>query len=200
MEDVTGENRLTRYMRPSFEVFAHGGQLSDGGMSGRRIHFDADNNRGYFESGIQVGADTVWVDNNIEFRATRINCFQHSGELQAPLTGDWRIAIAIDDAEDNTIVWTNIDMGDFHIEYMALGVMGLRIMGTHDGYFFYNTHAMSQGSASIELEGRLFNTRFISSGAGIGPDCFDIFFSPRSPIDMESVTGVVVRGIHVPLP
>jgi len=201
MEDVTGENRLTRYMRPSFEVFAHGEQLSDGGASGRRIHFDSENNRGYFESAIRVDGSIAWAGNNIEFRATRIDNFEHSGELLASFTGDWRIDVAIDDdSEETTIVWTNIDMGDFYIEYMALGVMGLRIMGAHDGHFFEDARAMSQGSATIELEGRLFNTRFISSGAGIGPNCFDIFFSPRSPIDMDAVMGVVVRGIHVPLP
>jgi len=203
MEDVTGEKRLTQFMRPDFEVFSHGVQLSDGGGGGRRIHFDETNNRAYFESTILVSADAVWVDGNIEIRAERINNFEHSGQVQSPFSGDWRIDIAVDDTEeDATIIWTNIDMDGFHIEYMALGVMGLRVMGSHDGRFWheYNPSALSLSSASVEHESRLFNQRFISSGAGIGPDCFDVFFSPRTPIDMESVTGVVFEGNHIPLP
>ena len=202
MEDVTGENRLTHFMRPDFEVFSHGEQLSNGGGGGRRIHFDEDNNRLYYESTILVNANTVWPDSNIELRAERINCFEHSGQIQSPFSGDWRIDIAIDDAEDNTIIWTNIEMDGFYIEYMALGVMGLRVMGSHDGRFWheYNPHALSLSSASVEFENRLFNQRFISSGAGVGSDCFDIFLSPRTPIDMDSVTGVVFEGYHIPLP
>ena len=203
MEDVTGENRLTQFMRPDFEVFSHGTQLSNGGGGGRRIHFDQDNNRAYFESTILVSADAVWIDGNIELRAERINNFEHSGQVQSPFLGDWRIDIAIDDTEeDTTIIWTSIDMDGFYIEYMALGVMGLRVMGSHDGRFWheYNLHALSMSSSSIELENRLFNQRFQSSGAGIGPDCFDVFFSPRTPIEVEFVTGVVFDGNFIPLP
>ena len=202
MEDVTGENRITRYMRPGFEVFSGEEQLSDGGMSGRRIHFDVDNNRGYFETSIRVRANAVWEDNNtIGLRARYIKSFEHSGQLQSPFSGEWNIDIVIDDSEkDRTIIWTDIDMGDFYIEYMALGVMGLRVMGSHEGQFFDDSSALSLISSSIELDNRLFNQRFISSGAGIGPDCFDIFFSPRSPIDMDAVIGVVFEGNHIPLP
>jgi len=204
MEDVTGENRLTRHMRPSLDVFSDSVQLSDGGASGRHIHFDESNNRSYFETSIMVDANAAWADNNIiELRARHISCFEHSGQLQNPFSGEWNITVVIDDyEEDRTIIWTDIDMGNFYIEYMALGVMGLRVMGSHNGYFWHenNPNALSLNSATVELENRIFNQRFISSGAGIGPDCFDIFFSPRTPIDMDAVTGVVFEGNFISLP
>jgi len=198
MHDLTGEDRLTRYIRPDFEVFANGELLSNGGSSGRFLHFNEVNNRAYLEVGLQIDANTVWTDNTLELRATNLHCFERSGQLMSAFSGDWRIDISIDDTEEKAIIWTDIATENFHIDYMALSVMGLRIIGTHEGYFLYNRHCLS--SVDIEIENRLSNVRFLGSSGGVGPDCFDFFFSVKSPIDMEAVTGVVVKGVHIPTP
>jgi len=204
MEDVTGEERLTRHIRPDFEVYSDGERLSNGGGGSRRLNFDDVNNRAYFEMSIIVDSDAVWDYDALEVRAEYLNCFEFSGPVRRAFEGDWRLGIRIDYAEDKTIVWTDITVDDMHIEYMALGVMGLRIMGTHSWTEEQWMHAANPPlclrSATVEVENRIRNIRFLSSGSGIGPDHFDIFYTARSPIDMDAVTGVVVNGVHIPLP
>ena len=204
MEDLTGENRLARDIRPDFMVYSDGVSISRGGGGSAPLHFDIENNRSYLEIRLTLDAP-VGPYNALKIHAEVLNCFQHSGQVGRAAEGNWEMEIVIDHAESKTLVWTDICVGDFHIKYMSLGVMGLKIIGTCDWDWdeapYGNDGRSNFISVTIEVDNRIRNIRFRSTGGGQNPaGYFEVFFNAASPIDMDAVTGVIVEGVRIPMP
>ena len=195
IQDISGENRLTRYMWPDLEIYIDNQPASRGAGSSRMLHFDRSNNKAYFEARI-IGKPGIPQADNLEIVGNSIRCTQFSGQVQTPVRyAEWRITVQPSDTTGQVLTWTDIPAGDIHIEYMSLSPLGIQMTGT----FEWNLYtSWPSPSISIETDSPWRNVRITGSGGGIGFDDFDMFFYVDSPVDIETVTAVIVNGVRIP--
>ncbi|MCL2399818.1 MAG: hypothetical protein FWC91_08770 [Defluviitaleaceae bacterium] len=193
MQDITDENRLTRYMWPDIEFYVDGQLSRGGGSSMNRLHFDQANNTSYFEMRI-VGDIGIARAKTLELVGNSINCTQFSGQVQRPVVGEWKLQVNISEPNYQVLSWENVEAVDIHIEYMSLSPLGIQMKGTHEwDAHFHRLHPRVE----IELENRWFNIRPKGSSGGVGLDFFEFFFFTDAPIDVEAVTAVIINGVRV---
>ena len=190
MQDMSGENRLTRHNRPDIEIYIHG-HIMNGPSSTRSLNFDRSTNTAYFEM-IIVGEVGMPRADTLELAANSILCTQHSGQMQRLAEGNWRMTVNTSDAGIEPIVWTDISAGDIHIEYMSLGPFGLQIVGS--GQFGW------ENSIELELYNRRRNIRFDGSGGWRSDEGFGFFSFTNSPIDIDAVSALIIDGERVSIP
>lgn len=222
MQDMTGENRLNRDTWPDFEVFTDGNPVGGAGST-RRLHFDSNENRIYFEKLItgelgipraevlEIGATSVLytgfgldVSRPHQPTATITEEIQtaeptpQAGQMMHHIRGEWRISLNLGEDMHTVLTWTDLQVGDFYIDYMSLTPLGLRFAG--HGYNFLPY--VDRPTVEIELENRRRNLRFRGRSGGLGYDSFEFtFFAERAPIDVDAVTAVIIDGVRItPLP
>ena len=196
IQDITGENRLTRYMWADFYL------ENDPGLGGagsrRRLNFDSATNTVYFESIIRGDLDTP-VENPLEIVATDIMDTQFAGRMQTLASGEWRMQVNTEDTSFQVIDWHDITIqeGQFYIEHMRLTPMGVQILAT--------TYDPNVGSSptdnlnvTIETTGR--NIRPRTASGGFWQTGFDMFMDTQRPVPVEDVTAIIVNGTRVPTP
>ncbi|MCL2204846.1 MAG: hypothetical protein FWB88_13025 [Defluviitaleaceae bacterium] len=192
MQDISGENRITRHMSPDIEFYVDDERMSTGGSTDRLLRFDRSTNTSYRER-LLLGRDDMPQADTIELVITRIDCFEHGGQVRRAFEGEWIIAINANDLGIQPIVWSDVQVGNLDIEYMSLSPFGIQLRGTH-------TYGMANFpiiQASVEFEGIRRNYRFSGSGAGIGDDFFSSFSFADSPIDLDRVTAVIINGKRI---
>ena len=197
MQDIAGENRLSRYKWPDLEIFMDG-QVMHGPSSSRLLHFDRNNNTLYFER-IIAGNIGIPRADTLEIGATSIIYTgpgtAATGQMQTFAQGEWKMQINTSDVGAKVLTWTDIPAGDVHIEYMSLSPLGVQIAAGYidpDSPWGWETPQIE-----IEVEGRWRNIRPSGSGGGGLADDFEIFYSVSSPIDVEAVTAVIVNGTRI---
>ncbi|MCL2420345.1 MAG: hypothetical protein FWD03_00665 [Defluviitaleaceae bacterium] len=202
IQDITGENRLTQYIFPDLEIYMDGQVVSTGGMSSRRLHFDRSTNTAYFEIKVLGDIGIPRLD-NLEIGIDHINGNQFSGQLQRIVEGEWRIQVNTSEADNQTLIWTDIPAGDLHLDYISLSSLGIQVTGTHQWVTDPDAENFVRGwgdfQVEIELENRRRNIRPSGSGGGVGPDDFDFFFFVDAPVDMDAVSAVIVNGVRIPV-
>jgi len=197
MQDITGENRLTRHMLPDLEIYVDG-QIMNGPRTSRRLEFNNATNTSYFETQI-VGEAGMPRADTIELITKSIMCTEHEGQIRTPFRGEWSMTVNTSDLGIQPIVWTNVSVGNIHIEYMSLSPLGVQITGYHTyGTDFPRGMNSPFHDVRIELSNRLFNTRLPGGGGGIGQDSFSIFKFSESPIDMDAVTAIIFNVERIP--
>jgi len=197
MQDISGENRITRHMSPDIEFFVDGVRMSTGASSGRRLRFDRSTNTSYTER-ILLGHDDMPKTDTIELVINHIHCFERSGPMRRAFVGEWVITVNASDLGIQPIVWTDVAVGNRNIEHMSLSPFGIRLSGTHT----YDTDDLASFPhlhVEIEFDGRR-NYGFSGSGGGFGSDCFSSFSFANSPIDLDSVTAVIINGERIAIP
>ena len=193
MQDISGENRLTRHMMPDIEVAVNGEIVSTGAGSGRRLRFDSATNTAYIERIVGVAVGTPRED-AIELVVNNINCFEHGGQVRRAFTGEWRTTVNTSDLGIQPIVWTDVSAGNLHIEYMALTPFGLRLEGSHSyGYVFPFL------DMRLEFENRRRDYTFRGFGGGFSSECFSYSARADSPIDIDDVVAVIIQGERIPV-
>ena len=203
MQDITGENRLSRrYTRPDLEIRIDGQAIS-GASTSRPLHFDRASNTVYYEK-IIVGDIGIPRADTLEIGATSILYFGPSaaatGQIQTFAEGEWLVQVSTSDADNQVLVWADVPAGDVHIEYMSLSPLGVQITGSHDVSMDIIMGGGGNPTVEIEVENRRRNIRPSGSGSGISEDWFDSFFFFDHPIDVEAVTGVIVNGVRLTPP
>jgi len=197
MQDITGENRLSRYTWPDLEVTMEGEAIS-GPASYRRLHFDRANNTVYFEV-IVVGNVGMPRADMLEIGARSISYTgpgtAATGQIQTIAEGQWLAQVSTSDAGNRVLVWQDVPAGDFHIEHMSLSALGVQVMGNHAWDISLGGMA-SWPEVEIEVENRRRNIRPSGSGGGIDVDSFEAFFFVDTPLDVEAVTAVIVNGVR----
>ena len=197
VQDISGENRLTRHMSADLEIFVDG-EFMNGPSSRRSLNFDRATNTRYSEM-IMVGEAGMPKAENIELRVRRIICMEHSGPIRTVIEGDWSMIVNTSDLGLRPITWTDIPAGSIHYEYISLSPFGLQMVGSHS----YDTSDLRNFpffEVEIELENRRRNLRLPGGGGGFGPDCFSNFRFAEAPIDLGMVTAVVINGERIPIP
>ena len=198
MQDITGENRLSRDTWPDLEIFMDG-QAMHGPGSSRILHFDRNSNTLYFERMI-VGDIGIPKADTLEIGATSINYTgpgtAATGQMQTFAEGEWKMQINTSDAGAKVVTWTDIPAGDLHIEYMSLTPLGVQIAAG----FINDIDSDWVPQIEIEVEGRWRNIRPSGSGGGGLANDFEVFYFVNSPIDVEAVTAVIVNGTRITPP
>ena len=197
MQDITGENRLSTHTTPDLEIYGDGQSLSNGAQSSQRLHFNESTNTLYFEVRV-IGNTGIPRLDILEIVAVGVLCFDpardRGGQVYTLASGEWRMQVNTSDTDDQVITWTNIDMPDAHVDYISLNPLGIQINGNHTWDIDQRRNFLE---VEIEVENSRRNIRLLSSGGGIGPDCFDFFFHTDSPLDIETVTAVIVNGFRI---
>ena len=197
MQDISGENRLTRYMSADLEIFIDG-EFMNGPSRRRPLNFDRATNTRYFEM-IMVGEVGMPKAENIELRVGRIICMEHSGPIRTVIEGDWSMIVNTSDLGIRPITWTDIPAGSFYYKYISLSPFGLQMVGSHS----YDTSDLRNFpifQVEIELENRRRNLRMVGGGGGFGADTFSNFQFADTPIDLDMVVAVIINGVRIPVP
>lgn len=198
MQDISGENRITRHMSPDIEFYVDGVRMSTGGSTGRGLSFDRATNTRYSEVILLGQADMPKAD-TIELVINHIRCLERSGPMRRAFEGEWVMTVNTSDLGIQPIVWADVDVGNSNIQHMSLTPFGIRLNGTHS----YETRDMSRFPffvIEIERSSSRRNYRFSSSGGGFGSDCFSSFSFASSPIDLDTVTAVIINGERILVP
>jgi len=191
MQDISGENRLTRYTSHDLEIYVDD-QMLGGARSSRRLNFDSTTNTSYFEI-VLVGEPGLPKADEINLVMTSVQDLEHSGPIQRLIEGDWSLTVNASDLGIKPIVWENVIAGNLQIEHMSLTPFGLQMSGNHT----YGMENFPFFDIRVELENRLFRVRLPGGGAGIGDYTFTAFQFADSPIDLENVTAVVINGTRI---
>ena len=198
MHDLSGENRLTRYMSPDLAIYVDGQRMD--GPSTWQINFNENTNTVYFEMRL-VGEVGMPRAETIELKTTSIVCRENWGQVQRVFEGEWYMTVNTSDLGIQPIVWTDIQSGNLHIEYLSLSPLGLQIAGSHSyGSDFPRGMNSPFQDIRIGFENRWFNTRLRGGGGGIGHDTFSIFIFADSPIEIEYVSAVIFNGERIQVP
>jgi len=196
MQDITGENRLSVHTTPDLEIYGDGQSLSNGAQSSQRLYFNQSTNTLYFEVRVIGDAGIPQLD-TLEIVAVGIMCSdparQRGGQIYTLAAGEWRMEVSTSDTDDQVMSWADIIIEGAHIDYMSLNPLGVQLNGNHTWDI---SERRSVLDVEIEVENRRRNIRLFGGG-GIGPDCFDFFFHTESPIDIDTVTTVVVNGVRI---
>ena len=189
MQDISGENRLTRHHMPDMEIYVDGRMMSGG--STRRLSFDSSTNSSYFEMIIfgEAGMPRMYA---LELVANSILCLRHSGQLQRLTEGYWRVIASTSDMGIEPITWMSVWAGDIYIEYMSLTPFGLQLSGRGEV-----DPASVWHETEVELRNRRRNIRFTGGGGGFAPDEFNAFWHVSSPIDLDAVEAVIFNGERI---
>ena len=197
MQDTTGENRLSVHTTPDLEIYGDGQSLSNGAQSSQRLYFNKSTNTLYFEVRVIGDAGIPRLD-NLEIVAVGIMCFDpardRGGQVYTLASGEWRMEVYTSDTDDQVISWADISITDAHIDYMSLNPLGIQINGSHT-WDINERRAIPE--IEIEVENRRRNIRLNTGGGGMGSNSFDFFFHTESPLDIETVTGVIVNGVRI---
>jgi len=198
MQDVNGENRLSRDTWPDLEIFMDGEEIS-GPSSYRLLHFDRVSNTVYFEIIMATGSGIPKAD-TLEIGARSIAYTgpgtAATGRIQTITEGEWLVRVNTNDADNRVLVWTDIPADNLHIEYLSLSALGVQIVGRHEWELSAGIW-MHWPEIEIEVENRRRNIRPSGSGGGTGEDFFEAFFFVDSPIGVEAVTAVIVDGVRI---
>lgn len=197
LQDISGENRLTRHMIPDLEIYANG-QIINGPRSSKRLNFDESTNTVYYEMRIAGEARMPRTD-TLELIVRGIDCLEHDGQIRTPFRGEWLITVNTS-YSIQPITWTDIPAGRLHIEYMSLTPFGAQIVGTHSYGDNPGERSFPFLDVRIELENRWRNVRLPGGGGGVWHDGFSFFISSNSPIDLDAVTAVIVNGERIQIP
>ena len=190
--DISGENRLTRHMRPDLEIYVDG-QIMNGPRRSQLLNFDNATNTAYFEMLIvgEVGMPKAYT---IGLTAGAIQCFEHSGPVVTVVEGNWQVAVNSSDLGIIPIVWSYVEVDGLQINRMSLSPFGVQI----DGYHSHERgHGFPFPDVRVEFENRLFNTRLSGGGGGAGDNFFSFFLFADAPIDLENVTAVIINGERI---
>ena len=197
IQDTSGENRLSSHSFPDI-FFIVNGEIISGPSTSRRLNFDESTNTIYLESRMAGEAGMPRAD-TLELLVDRIYCpeatGEHYGQLQTLVAGEWRMIVNTSDLGIEPIVWTDIQIGGLHLEYMSLSPFGLQVVGNgtiNGGDFFHSQTA-------VELTNRRRNIRFTGRGGRGGQNGFSYFFSLDAPIDIDVVTAVIIDGVRIPV-
>lgn len=201
MQDLSSQNRINRYSHPDFSVLNGGEQISDGGISSRRIHFAQESGKIYLEI---IGHLTEYVNATapLEILVYAIRCYGTSGFPPIIAEGSWRMELDLDEIAVQGVVIDGIAIAtdDVVIEYISISPLGVRLRGTHN---WSREDRMHPSTSSIDLRveksNRAFNIRPRGGGLGISDDCFNMVSSFASPLEMEYVTAIIVNGVRIPL-
>ena len=187
MQDISGENRLTETHGASIRIYADG-RPTGGSHWHWLLELDHDTNTSLWEIRSAAAADTPLPDKLYLVVSDISGCIQ-----QIRIRGDWRMTISISDVGTAAITWTDVQVGDYHIEYMTLNPFGLQFSGTRpfSRYFPRFSVDVVQGRRRIYLGG--------GGGSG-GNESFDFHFFAEVPIDIEAVTAVIINGVRVSVP
>jgi len=202
IQDLSDQERVTRYVWPDLEVYNEFGALSRSGGSGHRLHFDRENNKVYLE--IQRRLTEPADESDILYVVIdAIRCYAVSGYPPRIAEGEWRIPLGLDVIAASNIVIDNLDItaGDVVVEHISISPLGVQLIGAHSWSQDDITHpGTSSINLRVEKSNRTFNIRPQGSGAGISPDgWYDFFFSFAAPLDMENVTAIIVNGTRIPI-
>jgi len=197
MQDISGENRITRHMWPDIEFYVDGEIMSTGGGSGSWGHFDRATNTRYSER-LLLGRDDMPKADTIELVINHIICTEHSGPMIRAFEGEWIITVNASDLGIQPIVWTDVPIGNMYIEQMSLSPFGLQITGSHSyGAWGFRSHLLD---ISVEFENRWLNTRFSGMSGGIGENDFTLFSFANAPIDIDKVSAIIINGERIVAP
>jgi len=213
VQDISGQERITRYVFPDFEIHNEIGAISSGGGSSNRLHFDADNNKIYLEVQRRLNQTEIQARTGLtQFEAEpdvlyvvvdAIRCYAVSGYPPIVAEGDWRIRLELEKITASNIVMDNLNItaGDIIVEYISISPLGVQLIGAHSWSAEDISHPRTSSiNLRVESSNRTFNIRPRSSGAGISPDgWYDFFFSFSAPLDMENITAIVVNSVRIPL-
>ncbi|MCL2224649.1 MAG: hypothetical protein FWB96_06755 [Defluviitaleaceae bacterium] len=203
MQDVSGENRLTRYMRPDIEIYVDG-KIMNGARTSRRLEFNEFTNTGYFEARLAGEIGMPWAE-NIELVTTLIECFdpnfhaERGGQVWTAFEGEWAFTVNSSDLGITPITWVDVPAGDMHINYMSLTPFGVQVYAAHN-FDFDCLHDFPRIDIRIEFENRLFNKRLNHGGGGSHYDWFSSVRWTKAPIDIDKVTAVIINGERILVP
>jgi len=199
MQDITGEDRLSIHTSPELEIYGDGESLSNGAQSSKRLYFNRATNTVYFEVRVVGDAGMPQLD-TLEIVCVAIHCFDPSrdrgGQVYTLTSGEWRMEVNTSDTTDQVVTWTNIAITDAHIDYMSINPLGVQVNGSHSWEWGEELRMSPVPEVEIEVNNRRRNIR-VFGGGGMGPDCFDFFFHTDSPLDVDTVTAVIVNGERI---
>jgi len=211
VRDISGQNRLTRddfvffttYIAPVETTEARENEtpfleLSFGmSQSPLLVGFDTATNTGYFRSTF------TRIPSNMPLYADGVNLTlpQNINSIDVAMDSTLAIYMAAGSVEQISITSGAFPVGNTIIESMTLTPLGVYIIGTHryaalDFVF----------SDEIYLE-TLYGDILLYFGGGIsgghaviyGVRTFEVFHRSFLPVDVESVTAIVIRGVRIPI-
>ena len=192
MQDISGENRLTRFMIPAIDIYVDG-QIINGPSTSSPLNFDKSTNTVYFEMRILYETGMPRAD-ALDLIINEIWCLEHGGRIQTPFIGEWQITVNTSDLDIQPITWTDVEAGNLKIEQISVSPFGVYVFGIHT----YGTRPRGSdpilSEVSIEFNNRWFNTRLANGGLVGYDNRFSVFFFANTPIDIDAVSAVIVRG------
>jgi len=188
VQDISGRDRLNRHTIPVFE-------RGEGGTSANLLHFDRATNTGYFEIFLSDRNKLEWDD----ALTISISSIGHPGssasnyQWQTVIGGSWHMEVIIAESDHPSLSLTDISIPEMHVDHLVIHSFGIEMEGTHETepeYF--------ELRILIEIDSRPI--QMASGGGGIGENTFDFTWNPASPIDVESVTAIIINGYRVEIP
>jgi len=197
VEDITGQNRLHDKISLDTEV-RFGDEYLGGATFSRRLHFNEEANRLYFERIMTLDELHIPALNVVELVANTIMDLSNplgTGQIVPLLEGAWDLPIHVDYTEEYTMALQNVQFGEFILEDVIITPFGVQVKSEIEGVNWAEINPSF--NINLDMEGRLFDVRLRSGGGGIGQDFLSMTRWGNEPIDVSSIKGITIDGIQI---
>lgn len=118
-------------------------------------------------------------------------CF--TGMVYSGVEGNWKVAAYLNDSSSQILVWSDVTVNNISFEYIELSPLGLQAKGIR-----WDTFEFDEISVSVETSDGIVALNNIE-GYSFSTGNYNLSSSADEPIDISSVTAIVIYGIRIPV-
>jgi len=148
------------------------------------LHEDDFNNAVYFYTEYVFSVD----ENSLQDYTL---CF--TGNVYSGIVGNWKVSAYLSDTSSQIFVWTDVAVNDISFEHIRLSPLGLQAKGVR-----WDTFNLDEVTVSVETAEGIV-TLNASEGYNHQTGSYSLNCPADEPIDIASVTAIIVNGIRIPI-
>lgn len=120
----------------------------------------------------------------------------YTGSVYSGVEGRWKVAANLSDTSRKMRIFTNdIPVKDHLFEHMTLSPLGLQVIGSYTG-----TECMaSEMSVAVETANGVIPLEGGGGSHNLQKRMFNLYWNTKVPLDVSSVTAVIVNGTRIPV-
>lgn len=176
-------------MAPDGELIAPDYELT---LLGDGNHSLLDSKTSDYDDAVYKYEESVFSVNAKELDGYTL-CF--SGSVYSGVEGHWKVAANLSDTSRQMRIWTNDITVDGHLfKYLTLSPLGLEVRGSYEG----EKCMASEMSVALETADGLIPLQGGGGGQNSEERTFNSSWDTETPLDVTTVTAVIVNGTHIP--
>jgi hypothetical protein len=120
----------------------------------------------------------------------------YTGSVYSGVEGRWRVAANLSDTSRQMRIWTNDVPVDGHLfEYLTFSPLGLEVLGSYEG----EKCLAGEMSLALETTDGMIPMQGGGGSQNIGKHTFNASWNTENPLDVTTVTAVVINGTRIPV-